>query len=379
MLLPGGLEYAGGIGRWAGYLLDAWPAGKPARPEIVVVDTRNHGGKAIGILAFPLALLRLLGLLLSGRLALIHANMASRGSTIRKSIVVYAAALFGVPVIVHLHGAQFDSFYLGLSPLCQRLVRGTFARARAVLVLGEVWRRFLIDRVGVDEGKITILHNGVPPPRAPRQMRAPGAPCHIVLLGRLEPRKGVPELLSALGSEPLHARAWRATLAGDGDIEGTRRRAASLGLADRIAVPGWISAANADALLAEADILVLASHAENMPMSVLEALAHKVAVIATPVGTTPEILTDGFSVLLVPPGEVEALATALVRLIDDPAFRDEIAARGNAVFKRRLDIAIVADRLAALYLDCAPRLADWRDGRAQAEGGSKSAPSSGKG
>ena len=379
MLLPGGLEYAGGIGRWAGYLLDAWPAGKPARPEIVVVDTRNHGGKAIGILAFPLALLRLLGLLLSGRLALIHANMASRGSTIRKSIVVYAAALFGVPVIVHLHGAQFDSFYLGLSPLCQRLVRGTFARARAVLVLGEVWRRFLIDRVGVDEGKITILHNGVPPPHAPRQVRAPGAPCHIVLLGRLEPRKGVPELLSALGSEQLRAHAWRATLAGDGDIEGTRRRAASLGLADRIAVPGWISAANADALLAEADILVLASHAENMPMSVLEALAHKVAVIATPVGTTPEILTDGFSVLLVPPGEVEALATALVRLIDDPGFRDEIAARGNAVFKRRLDIAIVADRLAALYLDCAPRLADWRDGRARAEGGSKSAPSSGKG
>ena len=378
MLLPGGLEYAGGIGRWAGYLLDAWQVGKAARPEIIVIDTRAHGGKAIGILAFPLALLRLLGIFLSGRLALIHANMASRGSTIRKSVVVYAAALFGVPVIVHLHGAQFDSFYLGLKPFYQRLVRGTFARARTVLVLGEVWRRFLIDRVGVDEGKITILHNGVPQPRAPRRIPPPGAPCHIALLGRLEPRKGVPELLSALGSAPLRARAWRATLAGDGDIEGTRRRAASLGQADRIAVPGWISAADADALLAEADILVLASHAENMPMSVLEALAHRVAVIATTVGTTPEILTDGFSVLLVPPGDVEALATALVRLIDDPACRDEIAAQGHDVFKRRLDIAIVADRLTALYLDCAPRLADGRDALARATGDSQSARSSGK-
>src|ERR1700733_8473528 len=159
MLLPGGLEHAGGIGRWAGYLLGAWSAD---RPSIVVVDTRGHGSKFSGIFAFPLALLRLAGFLLRGRLALIHANLSSHGSTVRKCVVVYAAALFGVPVVIHLHGSRFDHFYLGLSPLYQRLVRGMFARAKSVLVLGEVWRRFLVDRVGVDDAKIEILFNGVP-------------------------------------------------------------------------------------------------------------------------------------------------------------------------------------------------------------------------
>jgi glycosyltransferase involved in cell wall biosynthesis len=101
---------------------------------------------------------------------------------------------------------------------------------------------------------------------------------------------------------------------------------------------------------------VLASHAENMPLSVLEALAHGVAVVATPVGTTPEILTNGISALLVPPGDAEALAAALVRLIDDPALRQSIAAVGHQVFRRQLDIARAADRLETLYRSLAPAL-----------------------
>jgi glycosyltransferase involved in cell wall biosynthesis len=187
------------------------------------------------------------------------------------------------------------------------------------------------------------------------------------MLGRLEPRKGVPELLAALGSDSLKARAWRAVLAGDGDVEGTRQRAAALGLADRIEVPGWIAAERAEALLEAADILVLASHAENMPMSVLEALAHRVAVVTTPVGTTPEILQDGVSALLVPPGDVAALAEALARLIDQPALRAEIAAGGQAVFRRDLDIALSADRLTALYRAAAPALVP-PDGSGKAAG-----------
>ena len=363
MLLPGGLEYAGGIGRWAGYLLGAWKTGDASRPDIIIIDTRGHGSKLVGLMAFPLALLRLAGFLIRGRLALLHVNMSSRGSTVRKGIVVYAASCFGIPVVLHLHGSNFDGFYRGLAPFTQRLVRGIFARAKSILVLGEVWRRFLIDEIGVADERVAILFNGVPQPRETRQPSRPGEPCRIVMLGRLEPRKGVPELLAALGSEALQARSWQATLAGDGDVDGTRRRAAELGLGDRIALPGWIGADSASSLLARADILVLASHAENMPMSVLEALANSVAVIATPVGTTPEILQDGVSALLVPPGDVAALAEALIRLIDQPAWRGQIAAAGHEVFRRQLDIALAAERLNSLYRECAPALA--RIGRGQ--------------
>jgi glycosyltransferase involved in cell wall biosynthesis len=351
MLLPGGLEHSGGIGRWAGYLLGAWHGD---RPKIEIVDTRGPGSKFEGIFAFPQALLQLLRFRLEGRLALIHANLSTRGSTVRKCVVTYLATLFGVPVVVHLHGSNFDGFYRGLSPISQRLVKGMFDRAAAVLVLGEIWRRFLVEEVGVEPGKVAVLFNGVPRPVAPRRQRAADAPCRIVMLGRLAARKGVPELLAALAA--LGDKPWQAVLAGDGEVEETRRKAAELGLADRIDVPGWVSATRAASLLAEADILVLASHAENMPMSVLEALAHEVAVVTTPVGTTPEILVNGVSALLVPPGDIAALTAALETLIDQPALRTEIAAAGHEVFTRQLDIALAADRLTTLYRDCAPAL-----------------------
>jgi glycosyltransferase involved in cell wall biosynthesis len=360
MLLPGGLEHSGGIGRWAGYLLGAWVRNTEERPPIEIVDTRGHGSRLDGIFAFPQALLRLARFWLDGRLGLIHANLSSRGSTVRKCIVTYAAALLGVPVIIHLHGSGYDQFYRGLGPTAQRLVRGMFARAEAILVLGEFWRRFLVDEVGVEPGKIQILFNGVPAPARPRSARPADASCRIAMLGRLAPRKGLPELLAALGAPALRARSWQAVLAGDGEVEATRSSVREMGLGERIDVPGWIGAAEASDLLARSDVLVLASHAENMPLSVLEALAHGVAVVATPVGTTPEILESGVSALLVQPGDVDGLTAALAALIDAPEMRARIAAAGHVVFRRHLDISNAADRLAALYREHAPSLAQQR-------------------
>ncbi|RYE86791.1 MAG: glycosyltransferase, partial [Oxalobacteraceae bacterium] len=97
------------------------------------------------------------------------------------------------------------------------------------------------------------------------------------------------------------------------------------------------------------DILVLPSHAENFPISIIEALAAEVAVIATPVGATPELLRHGVSALFVPVGDVAALATAIACLIENPALRRSIAAAGHAVFAEQLDIDALAIRLAAMH------------------------------
>jgi glycosyltransferase involved in cell wall biosynthesis len=84
-------------------------------------------------------------------------------------------------------------------------------------------------------------------------------------------------------------------------------------------------------------------------MAVVEAMAHGVAVIATPVGALPEILRDSQNAILVPPGDVPALTEALVRLIDDPALRARLAQAGHAAFRAELDVAVTARQLSALY------------------------------
>jgi glycosyltransferase involved in cell wall biosynthesis len=223
-----------------------------------------------------------------------------------------------------------------------------FRDAARVLVLGQFWADWVARTMGLPIGSIAILYNGVPARAAVRrQNQRP----HLVLLGRIGARKGVAELVEALAGPQMRARDWTATLAGDGDLEPWRALVAARGLSDRVSFPGWLDADAAAALLASADILVLPSHAENFPISIIEALAAGVAVVATPVGATPELLADGVSARFVPVGDAPALARALAELIDDPALRARIAASGHDVFRRELDIDALARRLAAMHAE----------------------------
>jgi len=160
----------------------------------------------------------------------------------------------------------------------------------------------------------------------------------------------VPELLEALASPALAGLPWRATLAGGGPVEEFRARAAALGLAERVAFPGWIDQAAASALCAGADIMVLPSHAEGLAMSVLEGLAHGLAVVATPVGAHAEVIEPEKSGLLTPPGDVAALAAALARVVGDPALRERLGAGARQRFIDRFDARSYSARLARLHV-----------------------------
>ena len=348
MLCPGGFEHAGGIGRWAGYLFSVWPDRK-SRVPLQMMDTRGFGSGLVGITAFASVLGRLGWLLCNGRLGLIHANLSVRGSAWRKLIITELARYCGVPVILHLHSGRFVEFYDHLPALARPAVRRMFAHAAHVIVLGKVWEDAVSSHLGVPREKITVLFNAVAAPHAVRRPPAPDRICHIVLLARLGPNKGVPELLQALSGDALRDLSWNVTLAGDGDLATYRTEAAALGIGDRIAFSGWLGAPAVSALLRDADIMVLPSHAENLSVAVIEALAHQVAVVTTPVGATSEIVTDNESALLIPVRDPLALAEALRRLIVCPDLRERIASAGRRVFEDRLDVRQSAEGLSRLY------------------------------
>jgi glycosyltransferase involved in cell wall biosynthesis len=171
-----------------------------------------------------------------------------------------------------------------------------------------------------------VLPNATPGAASAPSGRTQGECLHIVFLGRLGPRKGVPELLTALASSQLRNRAWRATLAGDGDVDTYLALAAELGLDGRIVFPGWVDTEAVVHLLAEAHMLVLPSHAEGLPMSVLEAFAAGVPVVCTPVGGLPEVVVDGENGLLVSPGDAASLERAILGLLEDEPLRTRLAA-----------------------------------------------------
>jgi glycosyltransferase involved in cell wall biosynthesis len=320
------LDASGGIGRVMSYALAALPPGTPVR----VLDSRGHARHPV-LSLFPLlrvcATLAVLGLTRAADVA--HVNLSSHGSTLRKWAVVAVCRAVRVPVVLHLHASSYPAFFDRLPGAAQRAVRRMFQRAASVVVLSESWRAYVCGTLAVPPGRVTVLPNAAPAGCVPAGL---GNRPEVLFLGRLGERKGVPELLAALTRPGLaHVHT---TLAGDGPVEEYRRRAADLGLAARTHLPGWVDAATARDLLARAHVLVLPSHAEGSPMAVIEAFAHGVPVVATPVGGIPELVTDGVDGLLVPPGDPDALAAALIRLLTDEPLRAGLAAGARATWAR---------------------------------------------
>ena len=347
MLCPGGFEHAGGIGRWAGYLFEAWPS-VPHAPVLEMVDTRGHGGVLTAGAAFVTAVVRVVWLVLGRRLGLLHLNLSVRGSTARKCVVSALAYRLGVPVVVHLHSGRFDLFYRALPGWAKGSVDRMFARAASIIVPGRIWADMLVDELGVLRSRILVMPNAVAGPEAV-PVRPSGGECHIVMLGRMWPAKGLPELMEALGSAAMRELPWRITMAGDGDPDTYRKDADERGIGSKVTILGWQDSDGVAALLASADVLVLPSRSENLPVSVVEAMSYRVAVVTTPVGAIPEIVETEVSALLVPVQDPAALATALRRLVTDPELRHRIAQGGLDAFERRLDIRSYARALSNIY------------------------------
>lgn len=313
--------------------------------SVDVLPTRGHGSAARMVPLMARFLTRLVAGRLAGSIDVVHINVAQRGSIRRKAMVARACDALGIPYVLHVHGSQFHISWQQGGPLMQRAMRRLIGQAARVIVLGSFWRDFLVE-TGADPARVVIVPNAtIHPPQANGHDGA--SPAKILFLGHMGPRKGVPDLVEALGA--IQAASWQATLAGNGDVDTTRARIAQLGLTDRADVLDWVGPDEVKQLLAGHDILVLPSYHENLPMSVIEGMAHGMAVVTTPVGAVNDIIVDEESGLLVPPGDVAALADALRRCAEDPALRQALGTQARAFHARHLNLADYADRIIAVW------------------------------
>jgi glycosyltransferase involved in cell wall biosynthesis len=265
-------------------------------------------------------------------------NLGDRGSAVRKGLAILLARLAAVPVVLHLHAAELVDDYANASRTVRLLVRMPFRAATCCVVLGQLWRDWLVDTLGIDPNKVVIVYNGVPvvaaspvvtDDRLDRTRR-------MLFLGNLMQRKGIFDLLHAVAQLPTGSPPWRLTVAGGGDIELCKALADRIGIADRVIFAGWVDQARARALLAEADMLVLPSYDEGLPLVILEALGIGTPVLCTPVGAIPEVLEDLRTAVFVRPG--------------DPAdLRQTLAINGMALFTRQFTLDAFIERLFDVY------------------------------
>jgi glycosyltransferase involved in cell wall biosynthesis len=233
---------------------------------------------------------------------------------------IWVARLRRVPVLVNYRGGEAARFLARHGGL----VRWSMRRASVLAVPSG----FLESVFGQHGMPAVVLPNIVDLERFHPRTGGRGSSAHIVVTRNLEPIYDNASALHALALVVKQVPQARLTIAGSGPLAGELRSlAVALGLADRVSFAGRLDRDDVAALLREADVCLNPSLADNMPNSVLEALASGLPVVSTNVGGVPHIVRHEHTALLVPAGQPAAMADAVLRLLrDEPLWRRMSAA-----------------------------------------------------
>jgi glycosyltransferase involved in cell wall biosynthesis len=329
----------GGMFKVADYLIQAQAFSTPAgAAELRPLDTRGGANALYSFWVLATALARLVRGRLGGRLAGVHVNMAERLSLFRKSAVIVTSRALGIPVVLHLHAAQLHHFYRTLPRPLQALTRWVFSLPASCVVLGTAARSFVIDELRVPADRVEIVINGVPEPTEARRKVVAHAVQRVLFVGNLSERKGVSDLLQALALPGFDTTRLEVCLAGGGDMQAYQAKARALGIDRFVRFEGWSDQPKVARLMARADVLVLPSYDEGLPLVILEALANGVAVVCSPVGEIPSVLTHDVNACFVRPGDVAGLWAGLQRVLQQPELMDRLGRNGRALYDQQFSL-----------------------------------------
>ena len=259
----------------------------------------------------------------------VHSALAPTVTGLRAGLLVRAARLRGARTVVHAHGGRL--VHSLTSRPRRALARRTLAPADAVIAVSTRVRDVLLAS-GLDPARVRYLANGVAVQRfADVTSGRPHHPPRVLFVGGLTPRKGVLDLMAAstmLLDEGVRHELW---LVGGVPDEGTDSHQQVLdAVPSHAEMVGMVDPSEMAATYAQVDVFCLPSWWEAMPLTVLEAQAAGLPVVATDVGDVSSMVVDGTTGHLVPAQDRVALADALRSLLTDEGRRAEMGRQAQA-------------------------------------------------
>lgn len=272
----------------------------------------------------------------------LHNHFANSAATVG----YLATRMLRMPWSFTMHGISETDYPAGL--LLGRKIEAAgfvacvsyFGRAQAMrLVTSNQWSKLHVIRCGLPLGDL--------PEHSPRSAK------RLIAVGRLSPEKGQAGLLEAFATVSRDHADLELVLVGDGpEAARLHALAGSLGISERVRFSGRLSEPDTLREIADADILVLPSFMEGLPIVLMEAMAMGTAVIASRVAGIPELVEDGKSGLLFTPSNWNELAACMRRLADDDGLRERLVSRGRAAVSTEFDGERSAMMLRDLFAQC---------------------------
>jgi len=292
------------------------------------IPTYQRGNIGIKMWYFFQAIVRCFFVLLfDRRIKIVHIHGAEKGSVLRKGFFIIMAKRFKKKVIYHQHAAEFREFFNRSTH--KKQIVNIINQCDKMIVLSQSWKKYY-SSIGVSEQKVVVLNNIVTPPVSVPGRQA-DVKLHLLFLGEINNRKGIYDLLNVLNSNKEFFKDKTLLRIGgnlvDGDINAV---IAENDLSVFVKYEGWVAGSKKTECLEWADVYILPSYNEGLPIAILEAMSYSHPIISTNVGGIPEIIHSHENGILIEAGNLEQIKNAILFFVENP---EKISVYGKNAYK----------------------------------------------
>ena len=313
--------------------------------NVIYLSSYKDGSVLFKMVFFGVFLIKYLFLLLTDKnIKLIHIHIATKGSFFRKSIALIVAKVFNKKVLLHVHAAEFNIFYDKSPSFIKQFITKILDKSDVIIALSNQWKADICEKT--TNPNIKVLYN----PAIIKDFNyKENKTVKVLFMGRLGKRKGTYNIIEA--AKYLKNSDVEIHLYGDGDVEEFEKLIVDNNLQEKVKINGLISGDKKAEVFQSADIYILPSYNEGLPISILEAMAFGLPIISTPVGGIPEAVKDGINGFLVQAGDYIALAEKIDLLVGDKSLREQMGVQSHKFAKEKFDIEIIMKQLQNLYTE----------------------------
>lgn len=308
------------------------------------ISSSNIGNIFTKIGYFINSVLKLFYYIFFRKVKIVHIHGASYQSFFRKKVYIDICSFFKVKIVYHIHGGEFHLFYEKLKEQKKSYkIEKTLDKVDTVITLSNSWKLFY-DKI-TNPNKVIVLNNIVlPPPIKIKNSNQTHASINLLFLGDIRESKGIFDLLDVIAYHKNELTGkFCLYIAGRGEIKRLNDFINNEKLDELIKYEGWIVGKEKEELLSKSDILVLPSYNEGLPISILEAMSHGLAIIATNVGGIPEIVSTAGNGFLVSPGDKELLWKAIDHFLSNREEIDRMGQNGKKVIKNYYPESVIPE------------------------------------
>ena len=258
-------------------------------------------------------------LLFNHKIKIVHIQGAANASFERKAIFIRLAALFKKKIIFHMHACDFIPYYDASKK--KNWIVSTINMVDYYFVLSKSWEDYFVS-IGVKPDKIVVMNNIIAPPIKIEVKKDPGI-VNFLFLGEIGKRKGIYDLLQVIiNNQSVFRGKMKLRIGGNLEEDIIKAFIQDNHISDIASFEGWIAGDKKVECLNWADVYVLPSYNEGLPIAILEAMSYSHPIISTFVGGIPEVVKNKQNGILVEPGNLAQIKAALVFFIEYPGLID---------------------------------------------------------